>query len=237
MEFKYQSDTICKITEAMLKVQAEVKTLIKEGNDIPSEKRFACVKLEAMLADIEPKCVKAGVLLKPDIISDDINEWLRVTVIEKESGEFFSTYAFLYPIEEKALNNQQSLGTVITYQFKNLMRVLFAIPTAEEDIDQPYKKDKKNNNNSNNYTVKTVEQPASKPVQQTTVKTVQQPASKPVLLTIVHQDEISKIIKYDKEAIKELCAFMEVPTLNLVQEKDYELLKKFTEDLAKALEI
>lgn len=190
MEFIYQSETIGKITDAMLKLQPDVPEFMKEGSTDPKAKRFATVKVDVFLHELRPLCLKHNILLKPDLVYSDGNQFLKVQVIEKSSSEFFATYIYLFPICDANGNNQQDLGKIITYQFKNALRILFALVTNEEDFDQPNTPTE--HNNANKEPVKTFAAPKKEYPKDTSGKYIDQDQNK----------ELFRLSGYNKDNMK-----------------------------------
>ena len=134
--FIYKSETTKNIDRSILKMREDFPEFVKEGSAVPSQKRYACVKLERILEHAYPISAKHGILL--DIHSegkDNEDVWLYASLTHIETGEFRAAATYLYPKDFLTPDNQQEAGMIITYQTRHMLRIFLGIISDEKDYD------------------------------------------------------------------------------------------------------
>lgn len=147
MEFIRRSENVENLVKALVAVQAEIEPVYKEEKTNgaykkPQERSYACAKLETILQAILPLLAKNNIALDQSDIVHEGHLYL-CTTITHISGEFKSSYDYLYPIDFLAPNNQQEAGKIKTYQCRYAIKNFLCIPTPDRDIDDGQKSNNK----------------------------------------------------------------------------------------------
>jgi hypothetical protein len=173
--------------------------------------------------------IPLGLMIDQTTVCENESEYLITTLTHISSGQFKNSVGWLFKEQNEMCGKiAEDLGGVLTYKQRYQWRLILGIGRGAEDA-QSIKKNSKDNTAYNNTPYKQT----SKPVQQTTVKTVSQPVRNPGTMSLVHQNELMKILKDDVEAIESLCDIMNVNKFSDIDDTSYEVVKKASEKLAK----
>ena len=124
------SESILKISPALLKAQKEIGSATKEANNPFFHSKYADLG-EVMSVCKKPLNDNGIVILQPVGISKEQIQYVE-TVLLHESGEFISTKMVLAPAKA---NDPQAQGSAISYAKRYALQAMLFIPSEDDDAE------------------------------------------------------------------------------------------------------
>jgi hypothetical protein len=122
-----KSESILKISPALLKAQKEIGVAKKEASNPFFHSRYA--DLGSVMEVCKKPCNDNGITILQPVESDENGNYIE-TILLHDSGEFISSRMKL---AVKSDNNPQDLGSAISYAKRYSLQAMLLIPSEDDD--------------------------------------------------------------------------------------------------------